>query len=422
MNFVIVLSVLLGCCALALDVGLLELKQIQLQNAADAAAIGAAYQMEREQTSTSASAIADYKASASAEAGQNGFVNGTNNVTVTTNMPPVSGLYANNLASVQVNVKQTVSSIFRSGSYSIAATAVGVVPPCVYFMSKNPLITTLTIINNTHIHIGCAGYSGWNGFSDAGTVASFDALYVVGPLSASSFNGTVAAGSPGYYPTFNAPVESDPLSYLASPAFSQCDSTHLAQTSIGTAGSPLQGTVQLYPGTYCGGLNIYGLSPSLLTVNFNPGLYIITGGVTWMGATITGKGVMFFMTKGGGYPLTYGYGQFLVGSLLFPTVVTLSAATANSGGALAGVVIFGDRNWSGGTTDFIFNNSTLNMDGIVYTTNTGMSFANGALTSPNYFGLVVDNFTLNNATFTIQGNYSGVAGGSPYRPGVGLSE
>jgi hypothetical protein len=47
------------------------------------------------------------------------------------------------------------------------------------------------------------------------------------------------------------------------------------------------------------------------------------------------------------------------------------------------------------------------IDGIVYLTNKGLSFSNGTLTSPDYFGLVVDTFALSGATFTIQGNYSG---------------
>ena len=91
----------------------------------------------------------------------------------------------------------------------------------------------------------------------------------------------------------------------------------------------------------------------------------------------------------------------------------------------AGIIIFGDRNWvspDGSKQDVKFNAANLTMDGIVYLTNTGMVFLNGTLNSPNYFGLVVDNFNLSNAQFTINGDFSGVAGGNPYRPGVGLSE
>ena len=408
-----VLSVLLGCCSLALDIGFLELKQVQLQNAADAAALGAIYQMERQDTSTSPAAIANYTAAAVAEAGQNGFVNNTNGIKVVVNMPPTSGLYANNLAAVQVLVSQPVSTVFQPLSYTIVARATGVVPPCVYFMSSNTSYYTLKIVNNTHVNIGCAGYARWSGYSDGGTLASFNALYVGGPYAASSFSGTVAAGSQGYFPTFGAPAQSDPLSYLVSPAppanNAACDPT-LQNKTISS------GIATLSPGIYCGNFTISGNGTTQVVLN--PGVYTIAGSANWSGATISGTGVTLFLTKIGS---SSNYGTFSVG-----TNSNLSL-TAPTSGPLAAVVLFGDRNWVTSSTalppqDVSFNGATLNMDGIVYLTNTGMSFANGTLTSPNYFGLVVDTFTLSGATFTIKGNYSGVSGASPYRPGVGLAE
>lgn len=409
--FVLVLSVLLGCCGLALDIGLLELKQVQLQNAADAAALEATFQMEREETSTSASAIADYTAAAVAGAAENGFVNNVNGVTVVVHMPPTAGLYAANQAAVQVLVSQPVSTIFKAGSYTISAKATGVVPPCVYFMSASTSIYTLRVQNNTHVNIGCAWYSRWNGYTDGGTVASFDAAYFVGPSNVSSFSGALAAGSQGYLPTFNASVESDPLSFLVSPSppanAAACDP--LLQNLTITSSKAL------YPGTYCGTFTISGAAT---TVTFNPGLYIIAGSVNWSAATISGTGVTLFLTKVGGTP---NYGTFIVGT---STKLSLYAPTS---GSLTGVVIFGDRNWVTSSTalppqDISFSGATLNIDGIVYLTHTGMSFANGTLTSPNYFGMVVDTLTLSGATFTTHGNYSGLSGGSPYRPGVGLAE
>jgi hypothetical protein len=411
--FVLVLSVLLGCCGLALDIGLLELKQVQLQNAADAAALGATFQMEREEASTSASAKADYTAAAVAEAGQNGFVNNVNGVKVVVNMPPTTGsvLYASNQAAVQVIVSQPVSTIFKAGSYTISAKATGVVPPCVYFMSPSTSVYTLRVQNNTHVDIGCAWYARWSGYTDGGTVASFDAAYFGGPSTVSSFSGTLAAGSQGYAPTFNAPAQSDPLSYLVSPA----PPANAAACNPLLQNENITSSTTLNPGIYCGTFTISGAAT---TVTFNPGVYIIAGSVNWSGATINGTGVTLFLTKIGG---TANYGTFTVGT---NTNLSLYAPTS---GSLTGVVIFGDRNWVTNSTalppqDISFNGATVNMDGIVYLTNTGMSFSNGTLISPNYFGLVVGTLTLSGATFTTHGNYSGLSGGSPYRPGVGLTE
>lgn len=409
--FVLVLSVLLGCCGLALDIGLLELKQVQLQNAADAAALGATFQMERQETSTSPSAIAQYNAAAVAEAGQNGFVNNVNGVKVVVNMPPTTGLYVGNNAAVMVTVSQPVSTIFKAGSYTISAKATGVVPPCVYFMSASTSTYTLRVQNNTHVNIGCAWYARWNAYSDGGTVASFDAFYAGGPSNVSSLSGTLAAGSVGYLPSFNAPTQSDPLSYLVSPAppanAAACDP--LLQNETITSSKTLN------PGIYCG---MFTISGAATTVTLNPGLYIIAGSANWSAATITGTGVTLFLTKVGG---TANYGTFTVGT---STNLSLYAPTS---GSLAGVVIFGDRNWVTSSTslppqDLSFSGATVNIDGIVYLTNTGMLFASGTLTSPNYFGLVVSTLTLSGATFTTHGNYAGLSGGSPYRPGVGLAE
>jgi hypothetical protein len=404
--------VLLGCCALSLDVGLLELKQVQLQNAADAAAMGATYQMERQEASTSAAAIADYNAAAVAEAGQNGFVNNVSGVKVVVSMPPATGLYASNQAAVHVVVSQPVSTIFKSGSYTISAGATGLVPPCVYFMSTSTSIYTLRVQNNTHVNIGCAWYSRWNAYTDSGTVASFDAFYQVGPPSSSSLAGSLASGSQGYQPTFGAAIQSDPLSYIVSPAppasAAACTPT-LQNMSI------TSGTTTLYPGIYCGTLTISGATTSVI---FSPGVYTLAGSVNWSAATITGASVTLFLTKVGG---TTNYGTFTVGT---NTNLSLSAPTS---GSLTGVVIFGDRNWvtSSAATppqDVSFTGATLSIDGIVYLTNTGMSFTNGTLTSPNYFGMVVGTLTLSGATLTTHGNFAGLSGGSPYRPGVGLAE
>jgi hypothetical protein len=222
----------------------------------------------------------------------------------------------------------------------------------------------------------------------------------------------VVSGSVGYYPTFNAPLISDPLSYLVSPTFVGCE--HY-DTNIST------GTNTLSAGTYCGdsrhpGITISGANT---VVNFQSGLYVITGGVSWTNATINSSQAAFFLTQGNGA----GYGQFNVGS---SANVTMTAPTS---GPYASVVLFGDRNWSGSTQDVLFTNSNLTIDGIIYMTNTGMAFTNpagststGILKSENYFGLVVDNFTLSGAQASILGDYSGVSGGSPYRPGVGLAE
>jgi Flp pilus assembly protein TadG len=69
--FACVLPVLILFCGLALDVGMLQLKQLQMQSAADAAALGAELQWERTTNYTTAG----YTAQAQADAAVNGFTN-----------------------------------------------------------------------------------------------------------------------------------------------------------------------------------------------------------------------------------------------------------------------------------------------------------------------------------------------------------
>ena len=75
------LTVLLGLCGLATDFGFAYCKQRQMQTAADAAAFSGAVAMK---------AGDDYNTEATAVAGQNGFVNGANGVSVGAHNPPVS--------------------------------------------------------------------------------------------------------------------------------------------------------------------------------------------------------------------------------------------------------------------------------------------------------------------------------------------
>ena len=96
-------DVMLGMAGLAIDIGFALYKQRQMQSAADAAAFSAAI-------AKSAGYPAAFSTEAYAVAGQVGFVNGSNLVTVTVNNPPVSppasAADAANASAVQVIIQQ----------------------------------------------------------------------------------------------------------------------------------------------------------------------------------------------------------------------------------------------------------------------------------------------------------------------------
>ena len=141
--FAVTLPIIILFCGLCLDLGLLEVRQLQLQSAADAAVLGA--EMEAERGSSSA----QVRAVGIADAGVNGFTNGSNNVTVT--LPqfpdyptyPTSGAYAGRWDAFQSTVTQSVSTIFmgalNGGKVTLSAQAAALLTPCIYLTGTGSL-------------------------------------------------------------------------------------------------------------------------------------------------------------------------------------------------------------------------------------------------------------------------------------------
>ena len=121
----IILVAMLGMAALATDIGFALYKHRQMQAAADAAAYSAAI-------AKSTGHPAAFRTEAYAVAGQVGFVNGANGVSITVNNPPVSppasATDAANASAVQVIIRQPQSlplvSLLYSGAFNLAAQAV----------------------------------------------------------------------------------------------------------------------------------------------------------------------------------------------------------------------------------------------------------------------------------------------------------
>jgi hypothetical protein len=220
-----------------------------------------------------------------------------------------------------------------------------------------------------------------------------EALNIAGPASSSSI-----AGYEWPTPNYNAPTVADPLSYVTSPTFSgTCNHTSYSLYNA-------SGTTTLNPGTYCKGLNITNS-----TAKLNPGLYVITGGGTWYNSTVTGSGVTLYFTSGGGGTDS----KFI----LSQANVTLSAPTTSSGGSIAGILVFTDRNWTHtNAQDVDIIQSTFTGDGIWYLPSTGLYVSNsGVVTGTNYFGIVADNMTITGTSVRPKNDYEYVTGGNPFR-------
>lgn len=366
-NFVIVLTLLIGFCGLAIDVGMLELKKVQLQNAADAAVLGAVYEYERGGT--------NWKNGGTADAGLNGFTDGASNVMVTISNPPTSGSFSGNKNAIQALVTQQVGTNFISSSYKLAAQAVSLLPPsCLMSLLSTSVVNTLNMTASS-FNAACGVYIGRNIQEDSSSSVQAAGFTVVGPASDSSLNGSTQP-----QPKFNSSIQNDPLATIAQPVFSACTYT----------GSQNQNNSRtLNPGTYCNNSIWCGNNAVL---KLNPGLYIVTGQLNWNLCTVSGTGVTLFMTQGGGS----NFGLFQVVN----STVSLSAPTTASQGSIPGILIFMDRAWSGGNQDVQWNQSKYSGDGVWYSTNTGVQIiGNSNVSGSNYLGLVVTSLQVLNSAF-----------------------
>jgi hypothetical protein len=397
-NFFLFLSVLFLFSGLALDAGMLQLRRLQLQHAADAAALGAMYERAR--------GLSDWVAAGKADAAMNGFTDGVNGVTISIVSPPTSGSYSGNATAIQATVTQSYHTAFMglvSGSANATPGTMAVAAgstPCVYIMGAGNTSYPFLHTFYSGFFPACSMYvdSTTDSISnDAGSsliISGGNKIFVQGSSSNALLNGPTSP-----YPTFNFPNQDDPLAYVTAPIFSSCTYTNKSVVS----------TTTLSAGTYCGGITI-----SAATVTFNPGLYIVTGGMTWKnGSTINGTGVTFYLTTGGGST----YGAFNI----LNSTVTLSAPTSTSAGGLTGIVVFGDRGWSAqGTQGIQIISSYVTTNGIWYVPTTGVYNYISTLRGTTYLGLITDNLKTYASTFTFPTpDYSSLSGGSPYHDFAG---
>ena len=118
----LVVPVVVGCIALAVDLGVLYHEKRNLQIAADAAALAGA--QDYLYNSSASSATTDAKAASSA----NGFTDGSNGVVVTASVPPADGPNSGAAGYVEVVVSKPINTIFMSvlGYNKITVKARGV--------------------------------------------------------------------------------------------------------------------------------------------------------------------------------------------------------------------------------------------------------------------------------------------------------
>ena len=390
----LLLPVLLGLMALAIDMGFVLVKRNQMQVAADAAALLAANARQHGEDIQVASDLA-YMATAA-----NGFRDQVENVVVTVTIPPGgSQSFASDTHYVRVTLTQPVHAflawIFGVTQTDTSATAIagpsGGGNPCLLTLGTTGSAALSVVGNSVVTASTCGIYINSN---------SPTALQLTGNASVTARSIQVVGG---YTATGNVNVSSvttgatattDPFATLPMPAFSGCNFTNY--TYKGNT------SLTLMPGTYCGGMNISGNH----AVTFSPGLYVLYGGgINFTGniAPITGHGVTFYNSGNGS---SYPYQSLNLGS---NASLDLSAPTS---GTYAGMLLMQDplntqaATIIGNTGTVLAGNLYFPKNALTLNGNTGTEIPIGSVVSQKVS-------VTGNTQFSMTNIYGGAGAGGP---------
>ncbi|MDF1502325.1 pilus assembly protein TadG-related protein [Roseisolibacter sp. H3M3-2] len=284
---------LIGMLALAVDVGTFFRARRHAQTAADAAALAWAHERYR------GSSSADAGSAMAAAAAANGYTHGVARDVVTAT-PVAWGTSAN---AVRVTVRDTVETIFAGvfGRHlqAVEATAVATfdvaaATACIVVLHPSAEEALATQGNGGVTTTGCGiqvnsgGGSAVKAQGNASISATGAQVAVTGGWQVTG-NAAIAPA-----PRTGVPPAADPLASLTTPAVpAGCTRTNYKLNN---------GSDNLPPGVYCGGMEIKG------TATLAAGVYYLLGGLRTGGnATINGSGVTFVNTVRSDYPTLGAY-------------------------------------------------------------------------------------------------------------------
>jgi Flp pilus assembly protein TadG len=367
--------VLLGFMGLGIDMSYLRTVKQRMQTASDAAALAGASELS----------YGDVTSAAKADAATNGFTDGVNGVTVTVNNPPqtASDPHYNDSKYVETIISQNVPTMFGKifGTKTVTVVArseahLGSAPNCMYAL--NPTAQDAVTINGSTVTSQCGMIVDSsasqalliNGSKYSGTT--------IGVTGGDLVNGSTVTPTP----QIGVAATPDPLAYLTAPTVGSCQYTNTV-----ISGAP----GVLYPGVYCGGINVNGSS----LTTFSPGLYIIANAdskgyaLNINGSSVTGSGVTFYNAAGA--VSVNGAGVNLVA----PTT-----------GTYPGILFFQSPS---DTDPAAVNGSTPVFQGTLYFPEANLTY-NGS--GADYTILVAGTLVVNGS---FNADYSSLPGGSPVR-------
>jgi hypothetical protein len=347
----ITLTALMSVAAMTLDMGVLLAESRHAQATADAAAIAGAIDLYTNYpTYNGSDTNGTAKASALTTAAANGYSNDGSTNTVTVNIPPKSGNFANVAGYVEVivqyNEPRYFSHVLGSGTIPVKARAVArgawVVPKGGILALDPTAPGAITASGQGNVTV-----SGGTVIDDSNNTSTNGALTVSGggTLTANAFNITGSykgsVGSPGISttPTTGVPPTPDPYYYLPTPTPPAAGT--ITKTKLGSGSGFLY---TFSPGSFGGSgePKIPNLTSSDQVVfNQDP----------------SGNGAIYYLTSGGltsnGANLTMGSGS---GGIMFYNAGTGSNDKINITGSPTGTVsLSGINTTNTGSSDYIYN-------------------------------------------------------------------
>ncbi|MFM2302015.1 MAG: hypothetical protein RLZZ84_1751 [Pseudomonadota bacterium] len=353
----LVLPVVVGFVGLGIDTIQWTLTQRQIQRVADSAAWAGAYAKAQ-----------GFDASASA----NDSITRSNPVVLTSNAvienPPVSGPYKDNAAAVRVwlqtNKALPFSSLFLKSAplIKVQATAAAITNGtyCVLSM-ENGNTAGITMQGSADVAMGCglatnsqAAQAVTTGGSS--TVSASPVAAVGGLKSAVNYaSGTVLL--PHSIPQL------DPFRGLPDPSLAGIPTSCKKQLTVAPNATA---KVTNPTGSSCYlGMSLKG------KVNFDPGIYYVSGGALDIGsqAVVTGSNVTFILTDTYSSPKLTGVATLNINA---SATVNLSASTS---GTYAGVLVYQDRKALDSGTNSINGNTASKLQGALYLPSQAVSFS-----------------------------------------------
>ncbi|HEU4340262.1 MAG TPA: pilus assembly protein TadG-related protein [Candidatus Binatia bacterium] len=351
----LMLVILLGFLALAMDGGFFYQHKRQMQSAADSAALAGAHDVNRDSTIAQPA----LEASARHDAALNGFTHGTNGIIVDVYRPPISGFYVGNNSYVEAIITHPHRTFFARilnllgpginfNTATVRARAVAGLGSaggdCIYVLHENRE-NAFQISSNSHVNAGC-GVQVNSSNSAALSVTSSSYLTattidVTGGIKNESPNNTITGDV-----TTPAPAVPDPLAHIQPPPMPTNTITQRLY----------EGTQTLSPGYYPNGIELNSAN-----VTLEPGLYVVNmTGVgedalkVKSGSTITGTGVSFyFVGSSDKRPLSIESGS-------------TAKLSAMSSGPMAGMLFFRRENNATPLVAEIASNSESYLEGVIY--------------------------------------------------------